>query len=162
MADRRTKSTKRASKAPAQGALPESSRLPKRAASSPASRAVKKSATRPPRVSRTAGARVAEARALLGGSVGTPGAGGRTTGEGAGSTRRSRAPTADELAREAVRRERPQTGGGALRDFNLRTGRDVTALKQAARAKEAASPRGGRTTARTTKDKGGASLRTRR
>ena len=162
MASRRTtKEPKRTRSTSAQGVLPESSRQPKPAASSPASRVVKKSAARPARTGRTPGARVAEARALLGESLGTPGAGGRTTGEGAkpGATRRSsRAPSADDIAREAVRRERPKAGG-ALRDFNLRTGRDLTALRQAAPKTPTAA---GRASARTTKDKGGASLRTRR
>jgi hypothetical protein len=169
MASRRTrKEPKRTRSTPAQGVLPESSRLPKRAASSPASRAVKKGAARPSASARTPGARAAEARALLGESLGTPGAGGRTTGEGAkpGASRRARAPTADEIAREAVRREQPKAGG-ALRDFNLRTGRDLTALRQAAAPQTRSTARatttaGGRANARTTKDKGGTSLRTRR
>jgi hypothetical protein len=164
-AKKSSSSAKRTRTPPAQGVLPESSRLPRAAASSPASRVVKERAPASKASSRTPGASAAEARALLGLEQGTPGAGGRTTGERAGrsASRPSRAPSAEDLAREAVRRERPQAGG-ALKDFNLRTGRDVTALRQRAgtAAAPARTPPGGRANARSAKDKGGASLRTRR
>ncbi|MBF5046456.1 hypothetical protein FGE12_28845 [Aggregicoccus sp. 17bor-14] len=157
-ARKKSSSTKRTGKtAAAQGLLPEPSRLPRPPASGPATRKVKASPSAPSRVGRTASASSAEARALLGLSQGTPGAGRRAEGERPEGARRKRAPSADELAREAVRRERPLSGG-ALQDLNLRTGRDLGALRAAAKG---AAP-AGRATSRTQKDRGGTSLRTRR
>ena len=156
-ARKKSSGTKRTGKPAAQGMLPESSRLPRAPASGPRTRKVKASPAAPARVGRSASASSAEARALLGLPRGTPGAGRRAEGERPEGARRKRAPSAEELAREAVRRERP-LAGGALKDLNLRTGRDLGALRAA--AKGSTSP--GRATSRTQKDRGGASLRTRR
>lgn len=183
MADKRSGTKTRRSttpkvQVPVQGKLGESSRLPKRSAGSPASRVVGKGMSRLTASARSVVANSAQARALLRERQGTPGAGTRTTGEGANpenpvGTRRSRAPSAEDLARDAVRKERALTGG-PMRDLNLRLGREVTGRKRVADSVAARTAKardtlsaagtrsGGRANTRTRKDRGGTSLRTRR